>query len=519
MYDPLTKLVGQIVSDAFGETAAHVATDIASFSVKTFSQILSSTQLSIKEVRAALGVLVQNRMVTFDDKRKPGTVDYYIQMDNIISYLRYPKFLYLVKTTYGDEAEIMVEEIIKSGSESATNVLFKTSKRLNETLDDVTQAPTISDLHKKFNSLIASHLIERCEELGQTKAENTALLCPNMVENKDLLHLAVEVDVKAISAAVVSKSESVEQGQDKAVLWRLDIAKCDLLLRNKMIVDAAARRLDEEAGKVVSSLLKILERWADAAVSSQFSHSTISEQVAADHGKDSLAHIYLDQYLRVLADDKTRFVDRVGDSGGGQYHVDLKYITTCLVESTLDCVVLEKFSSKAVRVFRYIREKRFVEESQLQQVVMIPAKETKMLTYQLLENHFIHLQELRKSVAPTAPSKAFYLFYVDLPQVVRTCVSVCYKSMYNCRNRAKFEAVENARLLDKHERIESIAASLRASGGTEEQLEEVAEMMTPPEKEAVKKIHLKLDKLSKAQAQADETLFVFKLYLNVKCKS
>jgi hypothetical protein len=49
-------------------------------------------------------------------------------MDIIISYLRFPKFLYLVKTTYGDEAEIMVEEIIKTGSESATNVLFKTSK-------------------------------------------------------------------------------------------------------------------------------------------------------------------------------------------------------------------------------------------------------------------------------------------------------------------------------------------------------------------------------------------------------
>merc|ERR1719186_1132701 len=146
---------------------------------------------------------------------------------------------------------------------------------------------------------------------------------------------------------------------------------------------------------------------------------------------------------------------------------------------------------------------------------MIPAKETKMLTYQLLENHFIHLQELRKSVAPTAPSKAFYLFYVDLPQVVRTCVSVCYKAM----SRAKFEAVENARLLDKHERIESIAASLKASGGTEEQLEEVAEMMTPPEKEAVKKIHLKLDKLCKAQSQADETLFVLSLYLYYQTKA
>ena len=38
-------------------------------------------------------------------------------------------------------------------------------------------------------------------------------------------------------------------------------------------------------------------------------------------------------------------------------------------------------------------------------------------------------------------------------------------------------------------------------------------MMTPPEKEAVKKIQLKLDKLNKAQSQADETLFVLRLYL------
>jgi len=67
--------------------------------------------------------------------------------------------------------------------------------------------------------------------------------------------------------------------------------------------------------------------------------------------------------------------------------------------------------------------------------------------------------------------------------------------------------------MDKYERIESIAASLKASGGTEEQLEEVEEMMTPPEKEAVKKIQLKLDKLNKAQSQADETLFVLRLYL------
>merc|ERR1719154_630676 len=345
--------------------------------------------------------------------------------------------------------------------------------------------------------------------------------CPSFVKN-ELINTEVDVDMKAISAAVVKKLDSVEPGPDHGVIWRLNLGRCNMMVRDQMIVAAAVRRLDKEAGLVVQSLLKIVEKQygqKDATVSALISHYSISDQVASDHGKDSLAHIYLEQYLRVLADDRTRFVDRVGDSGGGQYHMDMKHIITELVEASLDCVILEKFSSKAVRVFRYIREKRYVEEGQLQQVVMIPAKETKMLTYQLLENHFIHLQELRKSVAANAPSRGFYLYYVDLPQVVRTCVSVCYKSMYNCRSRAKYENVENARLLDKHERIESIAASLRASGGTEEQLEEVDEMMTPPEKEAVKKIHQKLDKLSKAQAQADETLFVLKLYLKFKSKS
>ena len=49
---------------------------------------------------------------------------------------------------------------------------------------------------------------------------------------------------------------------------------------------------------------------------------------------------------------------------------------------------------------------------------MIPSKETKELTYQLLENNFIQLQELRKSMAANAISKSFYLFYVDMNQVI-----------------------------------------------------------------------------------------------------
>ena len=137
---------------------------------------------------------------------------------------------------------------------------------------------------------------------------------------------------------------------------------------------------------------------------------------------------YLDQYIKVLEEDRTRFIDKVGDAGGGQYVVhfhgievlknrfhekifqfrksinikikftifflipdvgqyvvNAKHIFTELAAATAESIVLERYGSKALRIFRVVREKLHIEESQLQNLVMIPAKEVKYLTYTLME--------------------------------------------------------------------------------------------------------------------------------------
>jgi DNA-directed RNA polymerase III subunit RPC3 len=66
---------------------------------------------------------------------------------------------------------------------------------------------------------------------------------------------------------------------------------------------------------------------------------------------------------------------------------------------------------------RLVRTKKFVEQEQIQQIAMIPAKEAKLLTYRLLEENFIQMQELRKSLSSNVPNKTFFLFYIDLNQV------------------------------------------------------------------------------------------------------
>ena len=64
-----------------------------------------------------------------------------------------------------------------------------------------------------------------------------------------------------------------------------------------------------------------------------------------------------------------------------------------------------------------------------------------------MENHFIHLQELRKTISSTAPTKSLYLYYVDLYQVIRSVLQSCYKASANLMTRANHETDTNVRSL------------------------------------------------------------------------
>jgi len=513
MSDQESRLCVQLLTEVFGPKVGRIGADLCQWTTKTLPQIISRTKLPAVDVRSSLAVLIHHGFVSFSSVRKPGSVDYTLHIDRIIAMVRYPRFMYLVKSTYGDEAEVILEEILKSGSDSASKIIFRATKRLNASLGGTEVQISVEEVWGKFRGMVESQLLRRRGEVAN-KAEEE---CPTLaIDNQEMFTLR-ELDLKEINGAVLGGGDLAVQ-PDAAVLWGVNVDRFHQVFRDQVIIAAATRRIDKEGGNLMKSLLNLISGIGDpwVTVSTHFNHPQIERQVEKDWNKDSKERKYLDQYLRVMADDRSRFVDRVGDSGGGQFTINIKHILDEITLATLDNIVLERFGSKALRIFRLIREKRFVEEGGLQQVVMIPAKETKMLTYQLMENHFIQLQELRKAAQSTGISKAFYLFYVDLVAVVRNCISTCQKSLFNSKNRAQAETKANARLLEKQERIESIYASMKASGAEEEQMEEVSEMMSPPEKEAAGNVHKKLDKLSLATSQTDETLFILQMYLLYK---
>lgn len=70
-----------------------------------------------------------------------------------------------------------------------------------------------------------------------------------------------------------------------------------------------------------------------------------------------------------------------------------------------------------------MKDRKHIEQEKIQQIAMIPAREAKQLTYRLLHENFLQLQELRKSMANNPGlNKTFFLFHIDLEEVKFTDV-------------------------------------------------------------------------------------------------
>ncbi len=138
-------------------------------------------------------------------------------------------------------------------------------------------------------------------------------------------------------------------------------------------MNAAARRVDNTAGELYHILL---DMWAEhscrnAPTTNSISLHGIKGFVSKAHNSLLLKH--LDEYLKVLGnspklfsflyffseyliflvEDPSDLLTKSGDAGGGQYLLNLKSVFEKLACATLDSIVLEKFGSKALRLFRY----------------------------------------------------------------------------------------------------------------------------------------------------------------------
>lgn len=89
------------------------------------------------QVKKCLCVLVQHGACVFSLGRKgPGSpTEYQTSCSQILTILRYPRYIYTAKTLYGDTGELIVEELLQRGHMTMSSTVKTVADRLTQNME------------------------------------------------------------------------------------------------------------------------------------------------------------------------------------------------------------------------------------------------------------------------------------------------------------------------------------------------------------------------------------------------
>ncbi|XP_022519255.1 DNA-directed RNA polymerase III subunit RPC3 [Astyanax mexicanus] len=529
------RLCGLLLQEHFGEVVEKMGTELLRSGALNLRALAHQTSTPLDLVKKSLCVLVQHGMCVFGPGRRGpgGPVEYTANCERILYMLRYPRYIYTAKSLYGDTGELVIEEILQRGQMTMSCTVRTVADRLTHSMEDG-QSMEYSEVITAFTRLVETHFLQRCppvDSMGTAgkassgSSDASAVPQPARPETHPDCYLIPQVHLTGRG----KRRRSNEDGEaeeinakkprlenevcgDEGIFWQVNFERFHLHFRHQSIISAVASKLDPTSSEIVRTMLRLSEVTtpANTAHTQALSANEIFRALPVSY---NISRPILDQYLTLLVDDPMEFVSKTGDSGGGMYVVNLHRALANLARVTLESVVQERFGSRSARIFRLLLRKRHLEQKQVEDFAMIPAKEAKDMLYTLLSQNLVQLQEIPKT-PDFAPSRTFYLYTVNQLPTARLLLHNCYKAVGNLIERRLFETKENRRLLEKSQRIEAILASLQGGGADAAQLSDVEEMITAPERQQLEALRHHINKLDSSENQVDETIFLLESYIN-----
>ncbi|XP_067831916.1 DNA-directed RNA polymerase III subunit RPC3 [Heptranchias perlo] len=521
------KICSHLLLEHYGEIVAKVGTHLIRTGWQPLRLIANNTETPIDQVKKALCVLIHHNFASYH-VHKRGFVEYEVHCTQIIRILRYPRYIYSAKTLYGDTGELIVEELLQNGKMTMSGVVKKVADRLTETMEDG-KTMECSEASNTFVRLVETHFLQKCAVVPDSAAtaegrrlppaptlvtdEKEMYTVPNLsIVGQGKRRRVTEDDAEPKAKRLKQDRADQEPPPDDGVYWQVNFERFHQHFRDQIIVAAVGSKLDQTSSEIVRTMLRMSEV-TTSCTSSHTQPLSSNEIFRAFPSGYNLSKQVLDQYLSLLSDDPMEFVGKSGESGGGMFVIHLHRALASLAGATVESVVQERFGSRSARIFRLLLRKRHLEQKQVEDFAMIPAKEAKAMMYSMLSENFISLQEIPKT-PDHAPSRTFYLYTVNLLPTARMILQRCYKTVVNLIDRREYETRENKRLLEKSQRIEAIIASMQATGAEELQLQEIEEMITAPEQQQLETLKHNVNMLDSSENQVDETIFMLESYIN-----
>ncbi|NXC90119.1 RPC3 polymerase, partial [Cercotrichas coryphoeus] len=558
------RLCSLLLQEHFGEIVEKVGNSLLRTGPRPLRLLVGDTGLLPDQVKKALCVLIQHSLVRYEVQPR-GSVEYEARSERILRILRYPRYIYTAKTLYGDPGELLVEELLLHGHLPMSCAVARVADRLTETMEDG-KTMDYTEVSSTFVRLADTHFIQRCPIVPESPRNSKAPPAPApalAIAEKDMYVVprlslvgkgkrrhSCDEEEEGAHKAKRQKQEggSSETPPDDGIYWQVNLERFHQHFRAQALVSAVASRMDQVCGfpfhshsgaellplsfllfpiQTSSEVVRTMLRMSEVTTASGASHTqplSSNEIFRSLPAGYNIGKQVLDQYLALLADDPLEFVGKSGDSGGGTYTIKVMWgpgaswaPPSPFPHPSLIPLLLHSFGSRCARIFRLLLRKKHLEQKQVEDFAMIPAKEAKDMLYRMLSENLVSLQEIPKT-PDHAPSRTFYLYTVNVMAAARMLLHRCYKSVANLMERRQHEMRENKRLLEKSQRVEAILASMQATGAEAAQLHEVEEMITGPERQQLENLKRNVNKIDASENQVDETIFVLESFIESTMK-
>uniref|UniRef100_A0A8C4R5N6 DNA-directed RNA polymerase III subunit RPC3 n=1 Tax=Eptatretus burgeri TaxID=7764 RepID=A0A8C4R5N6_EPTBU len=167
------RLCKYLLREHFGELVCRVGTELVRAGSLNLRQLVSRIGVSPKQVRKALCVLIQHGMVTFEAMER-GLVRYQSVRTALLRIPRYPRYIYVAKTLYGDTGELLLEEILQHGELTMSDAIRRVADRLTETSNGESHRVLYSEVAKTFCDLVNTHFLQKCPQVIGTAVQAAA---------------------------------------------------------------------------------------------------------------------------------------------------------------------------------------------------------------------------------------------------------------------------------------------------------------------------------------------------------
>lgn len=356
---------------------------------------------------------MQYRLVKFNVLESNDTVaEYALLHDKILLFLRYPRYVFFAQKKFGNSSALLVEQLLKSGADVAPSIIMKAY-----ILSDVKSDQVLKEFRDAFHDLVSEKYFIKSPEVSDD-------VVPQLKVNQQDVFKAPDLDLKELKTHIESGLESTS-----TVYWTVNLDQFHQSFRDKILIDAVERQIDANAGECFQFILQLMYNKTDpwASSSNPISFMEIKHLVERKSTNPELVK-YVEQYVSIIGKDECGFLRKNDEAGGGWYSINMTGAFKQLAWAAIENVITQKFGSKATRIFRVVRAKKFIEQEDIQREAMIPGKEAKLFTYKLQQENYLKIHTIKKAGGGgMGPAKAFYLFRVDQSRVrfIHTVMNLC----------------------------------------------------------------------------------------------